>query len=178
MADEKDSKQGTTLMEKKPGLLFVVSILAIVVLAASFKMGFGGNEPIHLPDGIDPDSVLYVCPAGVKSAWTQISTVLHSVGKNVYLFFAFMVLVLCFTWGWALYQNLLKDKFNPDAYKNSWDFTKIVFWMAVVFFILFMTPNHFRTVKVQGSSADWVLCENTSDGARATWPRNISLGKK
>ena len=165
-------------MNKKPGLLFVVSLLAIIVLAASFNMNLGGNPPVQLPAGINPDNVLYVCPVDAKGALAQFSTALHAVGKYLYLFFFFLVLVLTFSWAWALYQNLLKDKFSADAYKNSWDLTKIVFWMAVVCFVLLKTPDYFKTVHVRGSNADYVLCENTSDGARAVRPNNVTLSEK
>ena len=165
-------------MNKNPGLLFTVSLLAIIVLAASFNMNFGGNAPVHLPAGVSPDSVLYVCPTGGAGGFLQFSVALHAVGKYAYLFFAFMVLVLAFSWGWALYQNLLKDKFSADAYKNPWGLTKGVFWMAVVFFVLFMTPNYFRRVEVRGHGSDWVFCENTSAGARAVKPGAVTLPEK
>lgn len=178
MADDKDSIQGSSLAEKKPGLLLVVSALAMIILAAVFHMELGGNPPVSLPAGVNPDDVLYVCPLGDGGTWSQFSNILHRIGKYVYLFFAFMVLVLMFSWGWALYQNLLKDKFNADVYKNPWDLTKIVFWMAIVVFVLFMTPNHFRMVDVRGKGTNWVLCENTSDGARPTWPKNVGMVEK
>lgn len=164
-------------MNKKPGLLFVVSLLAIIILAASFHMDFGGNPAIHLPNGVNPDSVLYVCPANGQGGWADFALALHGVGRYLYLFFAFVVLVLMFSWGWGLYQNLLKDKFSADAYKNPWELTKIVFWGAVIVFILFMTPNHFRTVEIRGHGDNWVLCENSSNGARAVNPRAVSLPK-
>lgn len=165
-------------MNKKPGLLFVVSLLAIIILAASFNMDFGGNAPIRLPNGVNPDNVLYVCPANSGEIWGQFSEILQRVGKYVYLFFAFMILVLLFSWGWALYQNLLKDKFSADVYKNPWDLTKIIFWMAIVVFVLFKTPDYFRTVHVRGSNANWVLCENTSSGVRLVKPSAVSLPEK
>ena len=111
-------------MNKKPGLLFVVSLLAIIILAASFHMDFGGNAPVAVPAGVNPDSVLYVCPIAKDGIWGQLASALHGIGRYVYLFFAFMVLILMFSWGWALYQNLLKDKFSADAYKSPWELTK------------------------------------------------------
>lgn len=165
-------------MNKKPGLLFVVCLLAIILLAVSFNMDFGGHPAVKLPTGINPDDVLYVCPAEDDGALAQFASALHVVGKYAYLMFAFMVLVLVFSWGWALYQNLLKDKFNADAYKNSWDLTKVVFWLAIVFYVLFMTPNYFRKVEVRGRGTNWVLCENTSEGAKATFSKNVSLPDK
>ena len=154
-------------MNKKPGLLFVVSLLAIIILAASFNMNFGGNAPIHLPAGVNPDNVLYVCPIGSESAWGQFSTALHAVGKYVWLFLAFMVLVLMFSWGWALYQNLLKDSFKRESFKNPWAFTKMWFWAGIIILIMALTPNHFREVHLTGSTSSYVLCDNNTPGARA-----------
>lgn len=161
-------------MNKKPGLLFAVCVLAMIILAASFGMNFGGNPPVQLPHGVNPDSVLYVCPAS-DSSWTEFAKALHFLGKYAYIMFYFAILVLLFSWGWAFYQNLLKDKFNEDAYKNSWDLTKVVFWAAVIFAVLYMTPNHFRIVDVRGSNQEWVLCENTSTGAKPVKPRAVTL---
>ena len=165
-------------MDKKPGLLFIVSLLAIIILAASFHMDFGGNAPVALPAGVNPDGVLYVCPVAKDGVWAQVASALHGVGQYVYLFFAFMVLVLMFSWGWALYQNLLKDKFSADVYKNPWQLTKVVFWMIVACFILFKTPDYFRHVEIRGHGSNWVMCENTSTGARAVRPNAITLPEK
>jgi hypothetical protein len=163
------------MMNKKPGLLFVVCLLAIIVLAVSFNMNFGGNEPIHLRAGIDPNNVLYVCPVDKDGALAQLASGLRIIGQYAYLLFAFMALVLVFSWGWALYQNLLKDKFSVDVYKNPWDLTKVLFWMSVVFYVLFMTPDHFRRVEVRGRGTNWVLCDNTTTGAKAIFPEDVTL---
>ena len=80
-------------MNKKPGLLFVVSLLAIIVLAVSFNMDFGGNAPVKLPAGINPDDVLYVCPVTAKGAFTQLADGLHAIGRYASLLFAF-----CYAW--------------------------------------------------------------------------------
>lgn len=161
-------------MNKKPGLLFAVSVLAFIILAVSFGFNYGGGEVVHLRAGVNPDTVLYVCPMK-DSTWLSISNSLKSMINYIYGFFGFAVIVLLFSWGWALYQNLLKDKFSADAYKNSWELTKIVFWLAVVTSVLVLTPNHFRTVSVKGSNADWVLCENTSTGAKAVNAGKVTL---
>jgi len=161
-------------MNKKPGLFFSVCVLAIIVIAASFNLNFGGNPPVHLREGVNPDNVLYVCPVA-DTTWNQISESLHLVGKYAYLLFFFAGFVLLFSWGWAFYQNLLKDKFNADAYQNSWNLTKIVFWGAVIYTILIMTPNHFRRVDIRGSNHQYVLCENTSTGARAVNSKAVTI---
>ncbi len=161
-------------MNKKPGLLISVSILAVIILSVSFNMNLGGGDPIHLREGINPDSVLYVCPAA-SGVWNSLSESLHFLSKYASFFFSFVGIVLVFSWGWALYQNLLKDKFNEDAYKNSWEITKVIFWLIIVFTILIMTPNHYRRVDVRGSDAQWVLCDNTSDDARAVSYKAVTL---
>ena len=160
-------------MNKKPGLLFAVCLLAMIILAVSFGMNFGGNPPVHLPSRIDPSTVLYVCPAA-DSAWTHVSRSFSLINKYAHLLFFFAVFVLIFSWGWALYQNLLKDKFNDEAYKNSWELTKMIFWVAIVYTVLVWTPNHFRRVEVRGTSEQYVLCENTSTGAKATFSKNVT----
>lgn len=163
-------------MNKKPGLLFTVCVLAVILLAAAFNMGLGGNEIAHLRSGINPDNVLYVCPIANHS-WDTFSRVLTTGHKTLYMGFAFFLIILLFSWGWALYQNLLKDKFSSDVYKNPWGLTKVFFWAVVICTILTMTPNYFRSVKVgkSASSANWVLCESNSEGARPVNPRAVGL---
>lgn len=152
-------------MNKKPGLLFAVSLFAIIILAASFNMNLGGNAPIKLREGINPDNVLYICSAA-NETWNNISHSMHMLEKYASLFFSFAGIVLFFSWGWALYQNLLKDKFNDEAYKTPWELTKATFWIIIAFTVIFVTPNHYRNVNVRGHGDGYVLCENTSDGAR------------
>nr|MBQ0091593.1 hypothetical protein [Candidatus Enterousia merdequi] len=161
-------------MNKKPGLLFAVCLLALVILAASFGMNFGGNPPVRLPQGVNPADVLYVCQ-NTDSSWTQFSNALHMFSKYATILFFFAFFILLFSWGWALYQNLLKDKFNEDAYKNSWALTKFFFWALIIYTVLFMTPNHFSRVDVRGDNRQWVLCENTSAGAHAVKSKAVTL---
>ena len=161
-------------MNKKPGLLLAVSLLAIIVLAVSFNMNLGGNTMVKLSANADPSNALYVCDAS-STVWDQIRTSMGLLKKYAVLLFCFAGIVLFFSWGWALYQNLLKDKFSEDAYTNSWEITKIIFWLIVAFTVLFMTPNHFRRVELRGHGDNWVLCDNTSDGARAVNFRAVEL---
>jgi len=163
-------------MNKKPGLLFAVCVLAAIILAAAFKMGIGGNEVAHLRSGINPDNVLYVCPIANHS-WDTFSRAMTIGHKTIYIAFAFFLIILLFSWAWALYQNLLKDKFSADVYKNPWGLTKIFFWAIVICTVLTMTPNHFRAVKIgkNSTTANWVLCESSSEGARPVNPKAIVL---
>ena len=161
-------------MNKKPGLLFVVVVFAMIVLAASFDMNLGGDSVVRLKPGINPDTILYVCP--IKSGnWDVFANAFSFWEKYVYMFFIFAAIVLSFSWGWALYQNLLKDKFSADAYKNPWGLTKIFFWAGVICTVLAVTPNHFRTVHVRGDNRNWVLCENFSEGARPVRAQAVEL---
>lgn len=154
-------------MNKKPGLLSAVSILALIVLAVMFNIRLGGNAVVQLPAGVNPDDVLYVCSAN-SSVWDNFAQVMTAGQKYIKMAFVFAFIVLTFSWAWALYQNLVKDKFSADAYKNPWALTKIFFWAAVICYMLTMTPNYFRVVSARSTgdlSKQYVLCEKTSEGA-------------
>ena len=163
-------------MNKKPGLLFSVCVLAIIILAASFDLHIGGvSDTVHLKHGVNPGDVLYVCPVE-SGVFDSFSNSLRMFSKQISLFFTFGFIVLLFSWGWALYQNLLKDKFNADVYKNPWSLTKALFWAGVVITVLIATPNHFRTVSIhnKGHTYNYVLCEDNSAGARAVNERIVT----
>lgn len=163
-------------MNKKPGLLFAVCVLALIVLATAFNMNLGGNDPVPLQAGINPDSVLYVCPIS-NGNWDSFAKAMSVGRKYIYMGFSFAGIILLFSWGWALYQNLVKDKFSADAYKNPWGLTKIFFWAAVICIILAMTPNYFRSVRVyvNGRNAEYTLCESTSTDAHAVDATRVTL---
>jgi len=163
-------------MNKKPGLFFTICALAMILLAAHFGMGLGGADIVKLRQGIDPNNVLYVCPVD-SGNWSSFAESLSFAKKYIFRGFLFVFIILVFNWAWALYQNLVKDKFSADAYKNPWGFTKIFFWAAVICTILSMTPNYFRTVHVhvKGHVTNWVLCENNSANARPVNPKAVTL---
>jgi len=83
---------------------------------------------------------------------------------------------LAFFWGWALYQNLLQDKFKREDFAKVWGFTKILFWAGVILVIVLHTPNHYKRVEIRGATGEYVMCENTSDGVRAV-PINLVESK-
>ncbi len=163
-------------MNKKPGLLLTVSILAIIVLAAAFDMNFGGDTTVRLRAGVNPNSVLYICPVA-DNVWDSLAQAMSFGRRYIYIGFCFAGIVLLFSWGWALYQNLVKDKFSADAYKNPWGLTKLFFWAGVICTVLAMTPNYFRTVHVHahGHDSEWVLCDSTSADARAVNANAVTL---
>ncbi len=156
-------------MNKKPGLLYSVCALAVIILMTVFHMNGLGVKESAIQNTKNVADYLFVCPVS-NSTWDSISRTLSMGREYLYVAIAFMAIVLLFSWGWALYQNLLKDKFSADAYKTPWEITKISFWAAVICFILVMTPNYFRA-KITGRSGNketkWVLCEQTSTNARA-----------
>lgn len=149
----------------KPTMLFAIIMLTAIVIAASFGLQFGSTESIKISADMAPN-VLYVCPA-TGGAWDTFATSVRPFVRYVTIFFFSVSMILMFHWGWNLYQNLLKDKFERKAFTNSWMITKFVFWMIIIFIIATYTPNYFRSVRVDGNDASWVLCESNTPGARA-----------
>ena len=160
-------------MNKKPGLVFSVLLFTFVILGAAFNMNLDGRTSVKLRAGIDSANVLYICPID-NTTWTGISSSLHTLSRYASIAFLFFGIVLFFSWGWALYQNLLKDKFVEDAYKMPWALTKGFFWVLIAFTILVVTPNHYRSVQVRGQDTPWVLCDSNSAWARAVDYRAVS----
>ena len=162
-------------MLKKPGLLFSVCALALVILATVFRLQLpsADTESAKIA-ATNVANHLFVCPMA-SSTWDSVAQGFSVLKPYISMFVVFAVIVLLFSWGWALYQNLLKDKFVKDAYKNPWDITKIIFWLAVAFVMCVQTPNHFRAkvpVRSNGETAEWVLCEQSAPEARAVRVRN------
>jgi len=145
-------------MKDKPGLLFAISALALILLAVSFGVQLKPVDPVHLKEGINHLDVLYVCPLSTTSYWATLSHALQPFKRVIAMGFFFACVVLFFCWGWALYQNLLKDKFSSDVYKNPWTLTKIVFWFFVIVRLAIYTPDHFKQVNihVHNQNTDWV----------------------
>lgn len=149
----------------KPIMLFALIALTAIVLASSFGLQLDSTEAIKIPANMIGQE-LYVCPAD-NSLWTGIAQMLHPAIKYITIAFFFVIMLLMFNWGWALYQNLLSDSFKRESFSKPWQFTKFTFWMGVVVLLLTFTPNYFRTVKIDGVSGEWVLCENNTPGAKA-----------
>lgn len=147
----------------KKSMLSAIILLTIIVLMASFDFSLDGSPPIQLPADIS-GRALFVCPAA-GSFWDSIAAGFSFFARYVLMVFFFATIILAFMWGWALYQNLLKDSFNKDAFSKPWAFTKLLFWAGVILVLIFNTPNRYRLVTVTGRAGDYVLCENTSAGA-------------
>lgn len=149
----------------KPTMMFAVIMLTAIVLMTAFNINLGSGDIVSISAENAPNA-LYVCPAA-STLWDRMATGFAIFKRPLTIGFYFSVMVLFFIWGWALYQNLLKDKFVRDAFKTPWAFTKLLFWAVVVVSLLLATPNHYRTVHLTGASGDWVLCDFNSPGAKA-----------
>lgn len=148
----------------KPTMMFAIVLLTSIILMTTFNITLSPTEPLTVSAAAAPNA-LYVCPAA-SNTWDTLAQGFAQLTKPLIIGFFFAIIVLAFMWSWALYQNLLKDKFVRDAYKTPWEFTKLLFWAVVIITMLTMTPNHFRTVHLDGASGDWILCDNNTPGAR------------
>lgn len=149
----------------KPLMLFAIIMLVSIVVVVSFGLQLSPNAPIAL----SPESAanaLYICPT-TSPFWDGFAQALISFHRYLVIGLFFVVMLLMFSWGWALYQNLLSDSFKRDSFKKPWQMTKFTFWVSVIVLLFVMTPNYYRTVKVDGLSGEYVLCESDSPGARA-----------
>lgn len=149
----------------KKQMMSAIILLTIIILMASFDFSLDGTPPIEVPTDIQ-GRALFVCPAA-SSFWDSIAAGFSFFTRYVLMGFYFATIVLAFMWGWALYQNLLKDSFNKDAFTKPWGFTKLLFWSGIILLLVFNTPNRYRMVEVSDMPGEWVLCESTSAGAVA-----------
>ena len=148
----------------KPTMLFAIVMLSAIVLMTAFNFTLTPVATETAARVAGPE-ILYVCPAE-SSVWDTLANALGYFTRPIVIAFCFAVILLLFTWGWALYQNLLKDKFVRDAFKTPWAFTKMLFWAAVIVILMINTPNYFRAVTVNNQSG-YVLCDANSPNARA-----------
>lgn len=149
----------------KPTMLFAIVMLTAIVLITSFDLQFGASTPVAVPESMAAN-VLYVCPVA-SGTWDAVARALMPFTRSITIGFLFAAMILMFSWGWALYQNLLKDSFKRESFKNPWAFTKMWFWAGVIILIMALTPNHFREVHLTGRTSSYVLCDNNTPGASA-----------
>lgn len=157
----------------KPQMIFAIVALTAIVMAASFGIQLIPGTPVQFPASA-AGHVLFVCPIA-DSTWDAIAVTMRPGLRYITIAFFFGIMVLLFNWGWAMYQNLLADKFEQKKFSTPWKFTKFVFWAAVIVTILAATPNHFRTVHIRGADGGWVLCDQDSPGARAVRADAVKL---
>ncbi len=154
---------------KKPMVSSIV-FFTIVLLMASFGFTLNDTPPIVLPESVR-GKALFVCPAE-SSFWDAMAAGFGHFTHYILIGFFFAMIVLAFVWGWAMYQNLLQDKFKREDFAKPWAFTKMLFWAAVALILILHTPNHYRRVDIRGATGQWVICESSSTGARAV-PINL-----
>ena len=151
-------------MQKR--MVTAICLLTAIIIMSSFGLQLDpGNVSTKIPESLSAN-ILYICPVE-SSIWDPIAAGFSQFSRFFRILLVACLIVLSFSWGWALYQNLLKDKFDGDKYKQPWGLTKLLFWGVVIIFMLMMTPNYFRTVHVNGISKPYVLCEAGDQNARA-----------
>lgn len=154
-------------------MIFAIIALTTIAVAASFGIQLIPSPTVQIPASA-AGHALYVCNAD-DITWDSIAIAMRPAMRYITLTFFFAVMLLMFNWGWAMYQNLIADKFNQSKFSTPWKFTKFVFWAAVIVAILAATPNHFKTVHIKGADGDWVLCERNSPGAVAVRADAVKL---
>lgn len=154
------------MIHMKPTMIFALAMLTFVTLMSAFGVHLGASvAPVSVPENMLGD-VLYVCPA-TSSGWDTAAEMMRMMQTPITIGLFFALAMLLFAWGWGLYQNLLKDKFNKDNFLKPWGFTKLLFWVIVIVVIVSNTPNHYRIVHVKHQAMNFVLCESTTPN---TWP--------
>ncbi len=149
----------------KPTMLFAIVALVAIVMVSSFDLQLAPNDALNIASDMVAN-VLYVCPAA-STFWDGFASALRPFSHYFIIALFFVIMLLMFSWGWALYQNLLTDSFKRDSFKKPWQMTKMLFWASVIITIFVMTPNYFRSVHINGAPGEWVLCESDTPGARA-----------
>ena len=148
----------------KKSFIFVIVLLTMIIIMSSFDLSLDNMTAIQLPKSVS-GRALFVCPAA-HSFWDSLSHGLTPYFKYISMGLLFCCIVLMFVWGWGLYQNLLKDEFKKESFTTPWAFTKIFFWAVVIVTLLVHGPNHYREVKLENATGNWVLCEADSTGAK------------
>ena len=154
---------------KKPMISSIV-FFTIVLLMASFGFSLDDTPPMVLPESIR-GKALFVCPAE-SSFWDAMATGFGQFTHYILIIFFFAMIVLAFAWGWAMYQNLLQDKFKREDFAKPWAFTKMLFWAGIALILILHTPNHYRRIDIRGAQKEYVTCENSSAGVQAV-PINL-----
>ncbi|MBP5485199.1 MAG: hypothetical protein J6Y07_00615 [Alphaproteobacteria bacterium] len=149
----------------KKSMLSVIIFLTAIVLMATFDFSLGPDTVANVPANMKGNA-LFICPAE-SSFWISMANGFGQFYRYITMGFFFAGIILTFVWGWSLYQNLLKDSFKKEDFSKPWAFTKLLFWAIVIMMIVFNTPNKYRDVTVDKHPGNWVLCENSSEGAVA-----------
>lgn len=157
----------------KSSLIFAIIALVAIVVASSFGLQMSPHAAIVVPESVS-GMELYVCHAA-SNTWDSVALGIRPFTHYIIIAFFFVGIILLFNWGWVMYQNLLKDKFDRKSFSNVWKFTKFTFWTGIIILIVSMTPNHFKTVHIRGVDGDWVLCDSNTPGAAAVRASAVTL---
>jgi len=149
----------------KPTMLFAIVALTAIIIVSSFGLQLAPNDAIQVAPDVAANT-LYICPV-TSSFWDGFAAALRPFSQYMLIGLFFVIILLLFSWGWALYQNLLQDSFKRDSFAKPWQMTKFLFWVCVIVLMFAVTPNYFRTVHVDGLAGEWGLCEDSSPNARA-----------
>lgn len=152
-------------IKMKPVMLFAIVVLAAIIIVSSFGLQLAPNPAINIASDATANA-LYVCPAA-STFWDSFANAMQPFNRYLIIALFFIVILLGFSWGWALYQNLLQDSFKRESFSKPWQMTKFSFWICVIILLFAMTPNYFRTVHVDGLAGEWVLCESNTPGVIA-----------
>ncbi|MCL1902458.1 MAG: hypothetical protein FWG18_02400 [Alphaproteobacteria bacterium] len=151
--------------------LALLSAIAIIVIILMASFGIVPADWVgiqlashNLPDSVR-DSALFVCPAA-SNVFDEISRGLLPFRTQFTMVFFFFFMLLLATTGWAVYQNLVKDKFEQKAYDFPFFLGKALLWTTLIVTILMHAPNSFRAVGISGAPGKFVLCESTTPGSR------------
>jgi TRAP-type C4-dicarboxylate transport system permease small subunit len=164
---------------KKPLLLFVmIAFVAAIVVVASGIHVMPLNSVHVLPPNVAEGSVLYVCPTdGVLNVFfSDLAKELRQFQNVLFMVFWFFFLVTLLILGWALYNNLLKDKFEEKDYKFGWFMTKWLIWITLIVSVFVNSPNAYRLVKVGKSDTPYVLCESNNPRSLMVRASSVSAG--
>lgn len=146
-------------------MLVVIMFMVAIILMVAFDIQLIPHPNVNISAANAPNA-LFVCPVADQT-WDSVANSFKTFSKFFTFGLFFAAIVITAIWLWALYQNLLKDKFDKKSFSNPWTMTKALFWITIGIIIILHTPNHFRTVHLPNGYGDRVLCEQNSPGAMA-----------
>lgn len=157
-----------------PGFVFSIIAIIAIIVASSFGLHIFPTAPVHiLPDSVTGHA-LFVCPAA-NSTFDEIAKQLSFIRNSLTVVFFFIFMIWLSMIGWAMYQNLLKDKFEEKSWQSIIFLGKILFWMTLIITILIHAPNHYRNVKLRGADGEFVLCESNNPASLPVHSQAVGL---
>ncbi len=154
--------------ELKPLIFALVAMIVVVV----FNLQIDSIKPVHpLAENLAAQA-LYVCPVA-SNFFDGFAAGIAPMVKYLPMFLLFMVLFIMLLAGYAFYQNLVKDKFVQKDFDNVKSMTYIVIFLGILGLLLVKTPNHYRTVYVDGLTTKFVLCEENDPKSRPVYSNKI-----